>query len=248
MVLNAILNPVLGPLLALGDFWAIVIITFVLSLIITVVYKYVTNQEMMKQLKTDLKKLQLQAKEHRKDPDRMLKIQKEMMDKNMVLMRHSFKPTLITFIPLILIMGWLQSNMASDSLLVNGDFLVTVQTDKDFTGTVEILETPNIVLQSAANQTVQNRQAEFTLRAPEGLHTVQFRADGTQFSTDIRVGGKGAVQQNTAVKRGGIRQVIVAYPKNVILDLGFWKVGWIGSYIILSIIFSFALRKLMKVY
>lgn len=247
MVLNALLNPVLGPLLALGDLWAMLIITFVLSLVITVVYKYVTDQEMMQQLKADIKKLQQQAKEHRKDADKMMKVQKEMMDKNMVLMRHSFKPTLITFLPLILIMGWLQANMAFEPIPAETEFSVTVQTAKDFQGQVELLDTPGVEVLGERNQTPQHGAVAFKLRAPEGLHTLQFKA-GAQFSADVRIGGSGAVQQIKAIKQSGVQQVVISYPKNVILDLGFWRMGWIGSYIIFSLIFSFALRKVLKVY
>lgn len=249
MVLNAILNPLLRPLLVLGDFWAMTIITLLVSLIVTVIYKYVTDQAMMKQLKDDLKQLQQKAKEHKGDSGKMMKVQKEMMDKNMVLMKHSFKPTLITFLPLILIMGWLQTNMAFDPIPPDTVFSVAVAVDKDFAGIVELLDTPNVVVIGDRNQTPRNRMAIFDLKAPEGMHSLQFSAGGTPFGIDAVVSaGREYGEQTKSIKRNGIRQISVSYPKNILLDLGFLKLGWIGTYIVLSLIFSIGLRKVLKVY
>ena len=249
MVLNAILNPLLRPLLALGDFWAMTIITLLVSLIVTVIYKYVTDQAMMKQLKEDLKQLQQKAKTHKGDSTKMMAVQKEMMDKNMVLMKHSFKPTLITFLPLILIMGWLQANMAFDPIPPDSVFSVAVTTDKDFVGVVELLETPTVAVIGDRNQTPRNGMAVFDLKAPEGMHSLQFSAGGAQFDIDAVVSsGRAYGAQTKAIKRNGIRQIAVSYPKNILLDLGFLKLGWIGTYIVLSLIFSVGLRKVLKVY
>lgn len=246
-MLETLLDPVLSPLLRLGDFWAMLIITLVLSLLITLIYKYVTNQVMMKELKGDIKKLQQQSKEHRKNPEKMMKLQKEMMDKNMVLMKHSFKPTLITFLPMILIMGWLQSHIAYDPILPNQDFTVAVQTDKSYLGMITLLPTPGVEMLNGANQTATNGMAVFQLKAGEGLQTLQFQSGSTTFNADVRI-GPGAHTPTIPIKQGSIKQVLVSYPKNIILDLGFLQLGWIGTYIVLSLLFSIGLRKLFRVY
>jgi len=53
----------------------------------------------------------------------------------------------------------------------------------------------------------------------------------------------------TAYQHSDIQNIKINYNKLVILPIGFrnW-LGWLGLYIILSIIFSLGLRKLMKVY
>ena len=244
-----ILDPILGPLLKLGDFWAMFIITFGLSLIITLVYKYVTDQEMMKRLKAEIKQLQQQSKEHRKDTNKMMALQKQMMDKNMVLMKHSMKPTLFTFIPLLLIMGWLQGHVAFAPIHPGDEFAVTVVTDKTFHEAVHLLDTPGITLLTEANQTAQDGAAVFRMKGTEGLYTLQFTAPGASFNTDVRISaGRAFGQQLKSIKQGAIKQVAVAYPKNILIDLGFWKVGWVGTYILLSLVFSLGLRKLLRVY
>ena len=61
-----ILNPIFSPLLNLPTLWAVILLSFLISLIITVVYKYTTNQNLMKQLKDEMKEFQREIKELKK--------------------------------------------------------------------------------------------------------------------------------------------------------------------------------------
>ena len=72
----AFLDPVLSWLMNFEPLWAVIIISFLVSLIITVIYKYTTNQTLMKQLKGEIKEFQKQMKELRSQPDKMMAIQK----------------------------------------------------------------------------------------------------------------------------------------------------------------------------
>jgi len=94
--------------MALPEPIPIAIISFLLTLVTTLIYKYMTDQEVMKTLKADIKALQAKMKEHKDDKDRMMSFQKEAMTKNMEYMKKSFKPMLVTFVPIIFIFGWLR--------------------------------------------------------------------------------------------------------------------------------------------
>ena len=107
---NMIMDPVLRPLLYLSPFWGILIISFLVSLIISVIYKYVTDQNLMKQLKAEMKEFQKEMKELRQHPEKMMEVQKKAMETNMKYMTQSFKPTLFTFIPIIIIFSWLSAH------------------------------------------------------------------------------------------------------------------------------------------
>ncbi|RLG10826.1 hypothetical protein DRN69_08545 [Candidatus Pacearchaeota archaeon] len=79
-----------------------------MSIFITLIYKYATNQQEMKRLKDELKELQKKAKEHKNEPEKVLEIQKELASKNLEYMKHSFKPMIYTFIPIIIVFWWLK--------------------------------------------------------------------------------------------------------------------------------------------
>ena len=110
MALEGIFDPTLGWLLnTLPAPWGLLVISFLLTLLITLAYKYITDQELMKTLKADMKAIQAEAKALKDDPKAAMAKQKEAMDKNMKYMMHSFKPMLFTFIPIILVFGWLRA-------------------------------------------------------------------------------------------------------------------------------------------
>ncbi|MBI5871809.1 DUF106 domain-containing protein [archaeon] len=108
-MLEGIFDPTLKPILLLPGAWGVIIISLILTLIITLAYKFLTNQKEMKQLKLEIKELQNQAKEMRNYPEKMVDINKQVMEKNMKYMMKSFKPTLFTLIPIIFIFGYINS-------------------------------------------------------------------------------------------------------------------------------------------
>lgn len=79
----------------------IITLSAVLAIVTTLVYKYATDQNMMKELRTELKKHTDQMKEHKDDTQKMLESQKRAMDINMKIMKQNFKPMLITLVPFI---------------------------------------------------------------------------------------------------------------------------------------------------
>ena len=61
MAFNTLLDPIMAPLLKLPVIWAVIIVSFFVALLITVVYKYITDQDMMKELKDEMGTLYIQV-------------------------------------------------------------------------------------------------------------------------------------------------------------------------------------------
>lgn len=87
---------------------SVILISFLVTLVMTLVTKKYTDQTRMKELKKIQKACQIDLKNAKGDLEKQQKIQKEMMECSMELMKHSFKPLLITFIPLILFFWWIR--------------------------------------------------------------------------------------------------------------------------------------------
>ncbi len=87
---------------------SVILISFLITFIMTLVTKKFTNQNRMKELKEIQKACQIKLKDNKGDPAKMAEIQKEMMQCSMELMKHSFKPMLFTFLPLILLFWWIR--------------------------------------------------------------------------------------------------------------------------------------------
>lgn len=118
LMLSGFLDPYMNPLLIrFGTLGFVAIISFVVSLITILVYKYTTNQNLMKQLKHEIDDLNKQAKKHIQDQKKAMQIQKQMFDKQMIMMKHSFTSTFITILPIFILFSWLNQHLNSDKIL-----------------------------------------------------------------------------------------------------------------------------------
>jgi len=87
---------------------SIIILSFLITLAMTLVTKKFTDQIRMKEIKKLQKACQAKIKEFKGDIEKQGEIQKEMMGYSMELMKHSFKPMLFTFLPLIFLFWWIR--------------------------------------------------------------------------------------------------------------------------------------------
>lgn len=87
---------------------SIVLIGILVTLVTTLITKKFTDQKKMKEIKDQQKENQKLMKEIKGDIKKMGEIQKEMMSQSLELMKHSFKPMIITFIPLALLLVWIR--------------------------------------------------------------------------------------------------------------------------------------------
>jgi len=108
MVLESFFDLIFGWSVNMNPLFGMIFISFILTLIVTLIYKYTTDQKSMKDLKDELKNLQKKMKEHKEDAGKMMEIQKEAMEKNIKYMKHTFVPMILTFLPIIIIFGWIK--------------------------------------------------------------------------------------------------------------------------------------------
>src|SRR3989344_4206835 len=173
MAFSSFFNLIFAPLLKLPTLAAIIVISFLISLLIIVITKFATDQALMKRLKEEIKEYQKQAKELRSEPAKAMEIQKKAMEVNTKYMMHSFKPTLITFIPIILIFGWMSSTFAYESINPGQEFSVTAIFEKDATGNVELNTPEGIVLNGEKTKKIEGSKASWSMKGEEGLHTLE---------------------------------------------------------------------------
>lgn len=88
------------------------IIAFVVSLFITIVTHFMTDKERMKEIKDKQKSLRQEMKQHKDNPAKMMEINKKMMEDMPEQMKHSFKPMIVTLIPLLILFKWLREAFA----------------------------------------------------------------------------------------------------------------------------------------
>jgi uncharacterized membrane protein (DUF106 family) len=106
---DSFFNSILGSMISWNNSISLILISLILTFIVTMVYKFVTDQKMLKALKEEMNLLQEDLKKFKDNPAKMMEAQKVLMEKNMKMMMHTLKPTLFTFVPLLIIFGWLSN-------------------------------------------------------------------------------------------------------------------------------------------
>ncbi|MBI4139675.1 DUF106 domain-containing protein [Candidatus Woesearchaeota archaeon] len=221
------------------------IMSLIVALLTTIVYKKFTNQILMKELKDELKELQKTAKELKEKPEEAMKAQKKMMEVNMKYMMHSMRATLVTFLPIILIFGWMNAHYSFIPLTPNTPFTITI----------EGISSENITMMQSTGIIIEKTIKE------NGITKIIAKLENYgNYYTTINTGGKTYPLTLTASKKqesitpitkpgdAVIKAITVSYEKLIVLNAFGWKIGWLGTYIIESIIFSMLLRKWMNVY
>ncbi len=261
MVFNSLLDPVFGPLLNINPFWAIMTISLVLATLITLVYKWMTDQHLMRTLKEDIKGFQKQMKELKHDPKKVMQVQKRAMETNMKYMMHSMKPTLVTFIPLIIIIGWLSSNLAYAPIIPDSEFTVSAVFEEGSDGPIMLLETEGLKLLSEEEQTISPYKkegffssenlgkADWKLKGPTGEYLLEFEYEGEKYKKELLITEEQAYKEpEKEIEDSELKKLKINNEKLKPLNLFGWEIGWLGTYIIFSIIFSMSLRKILKLH
>ena len=88
---------------------SIIIISIIVTFISSLLTKWLTNQEHLKGLKERQKLLQAEMKKHKDNPQKMQEIQTEILKITGTMMKSSFKPMLVTFIPFLILAYWINS-------------------------------------------------------------------------------------------------------------------------------------------
>jgi uncharacterized membrane protein (DUF106 family) len=132
-ILNQILNPIFNPLLTLvsdpnnpffGAIIGVFIIATIVAFVITLANKLLVDQDRLQFLQKEMKGFQQDMMKAQKsgDPKAMADMQKkqtEFMGLQKEMMFNSFKPMIVTFVPIIIIFYWMAQNPIINHMWLN---------------------------------------------------------------------------------------------------------------------------------
>ena len=246
---DAILDAIFGPIASLPPLLAVAIFSLIVTTMTTFIYKAVTDQNKLKEIKGKIKEYQKSMKElNKEDPQKALSVQKKAMEKNMEYMKHSMKATLFTMLPIIIILGWLNANMAFYPINPAEEFTVYAELKEDAEGTVELDITPEnqVELLTPKNAQIEEGKAEWKLKGPKGSYILSYNKDGNSYEQKLVISDEREYgEPNKDIGEGNFISGNIVHEKIMPLEFIGLKWGWLGSYIIFSIIIGMTLRKAM---
>lgn len=132
-ILNQILDPIFNPLLTLvsvpnnpffGAIIGVFIIATIVAFFITLANKLLVDQDRLQFLQKEMKGFQQDMMKAQKsgDPKAMASMQKkqtEFMSLQKEMMFNSFKPMIVTFVPIIIVFYWMAQNPLINHMWLN---------------------------------------------------------------------------------------------------------------------------------
>ena len=103
---DAVLTPTAGALINWNLTIGSLIVFFIIALITTIVQKYATDQETLKELRKEQKELHKDMQQYKDDPKKMMEMQKSLWPTSMKIAQISMKGSLFTLIPFLLLFRW----------------------------------------------------------------------------------------------------------------------------------------------
>src|SRR3989338_11436437 len=97
---HAILDPTAGKLLDYNVDIGMIVISALITLFITLIQKYTVDNETLKQLKAEQKKIQADMKSLKEHPEKLMQLQKQSMEKAGEMFSLSMKSFSYTAIPI----------------------------------------------------------------------------------------------------------------------------------------------------
>jgi uncharacterized membrane protein (DUF106 family) len=115
-----ILDPALNPLLSWSVFWGMTFIVFVITLVMTFVQKYGTDQETLKYIKKEQKRIQADMKKYKEHPEKVMQLNKEQMEFMGKMFKLSMGSIVYTAIPFVLLIRWFSDYFTANTFLFFG--------------------------------------------------------------------------------------------------------------------------------
>ena len=109
------------------------------------------------------------------------------MQTNMKYMKQSFKSMIYTFIPIIIIFGWMNANLAYDPILPGQEFTTTVVFEENVGGVIELSVPEGIIVNGDAKKEVKDNMVKWVLSGKEGEYLLEYIFDGKEFNKEVLI-------------------------------------------------------------
>ena len=144
----------------------------------------------------------------------------------------------------------MSSTFAYESIRPQREFSVSVFFQKNTNGEVKIIVPEGVRILGDDVKKIENDKATWNLKGKEGEHILEFVYNTEAQQKSILITNKNKyIEPIKKISNGAIKSIQINYKKLVVLPIVYkdW-LGWLGTYIISSIIFTLVLRKAIKVY
>ncbi|MDH3255302.1 MAG: hypothetical protein OEM62_09950 [Acidobacteriota bacterium] len=270
---NALLRPVfdglLYPFRGLAPIWGLLVVSFLTSIGMLVVFKATSNQEALDRVKRGIHAGLFEIRLWNDDMRAIFRAQFEILRHNLSYLRYSLVPMVWIMVPLFFVIAQLHFHYGYRGLEPGKTALLEVEVSEDAVAPdrskprAELTLPAGLRAETPAVWSASERSLTWRIGADtSGRYEIGITVDGTQYS-------KSAVVMNDVRRRsplrvsgwidelvypaesplasgGAVESIALSYPDREVGLLG-WKSHWLVHFFVLTIAFAFLLRKPMGV-
>ncbi|MBW2991140.1 TMCO1/EMC3 family protein, partial [Candidatus Woesearchaeota archaeon] len=164
------------------------------------------------------------------DPQKAMAMQQQAMKKNMEYMKSSFKSMIYTFIPIIIIFGWLNAHMAYYPIEPNQTFEVSTSFADGHAPTVSIASIPELEVIGNSTQQITDNKAVWELKGEAGEYKLTINYNNEEYEKELLISSERKYKQpEERISDSKLKKIVVGnkkiYPLGDISLLG-WKPNW----------------------
>lgn len=244
-IVNSFLDYVFLWAFAVSDMLGLFLVSLILGIFSTLVYKYFTDQKKLKELAERRKELSEEVKKHSSNPARVKEINSELMKIGFFeTYRHTWKAMLITIVPFILIYSWLGVSLGYAPLAVGEEFNVVLNFVDDAVGNVSL--DSDIYVVGDAEKKIE-KEVNYVLKPSlNGEFELKFKYGGSEKVKKVYVGVNPPQNYNSVetFPNSMLKSISMGQKK---ADLWFgWS--WFWWYLIFVMVITLVLRKYLGVH
>jgi uncharacterized membrane protein (DUF106 family) len=232
-----------------------------------IIFRYTSNQKAIKEAKDKIRAYLYEIRLFKDDLGIQLSAQKKILIHNLRYMKHALKPMLFMIIPVVLILIQLEGVFGYRPLKVGESAVVSVNLSDSQANSlpeVSIQTDKGIIVETPPLRMPMEKEVSWRVRANEiGEHQLRFNVSGRTFDKRVTVSDGQLTRASRIVasgfwdnflnpgerplaKNSPMKKIEVNYPSRTIEIFG-WGIHWLVAFFILSIVFGFAFKGLLKV-
>jgi uncharacterized membrane protein (DUF106 family) len=268
LVFGGIVGAVLWPFRGLGPWPGLIVVSLLTALLMLEVYKLTSNQAAIRRAKDRIKAHLLEMRLYQDNMRVTFRAQGAILKANLAYMAANLKPLAVMIVPLVLILAQLSVWYDRAPLTVGEETLVKARFDQAVEPlTLDLaLETPpGIEITAPVVRIADEHEAVWRIKAvAPGAGRLVVRTGRLAVEKTVSVGAPALARVSARASRGSfwervlypgepplpsstpVRSVEVLYPAARLAVFGI-GVHWLVAYLILSIVFGFALKGVFKV-
>jgi hypothetical protein len=264
--LTSLFDLLLSSFQSLHPFWSLLILSLPTAILILFIFRYTSNQNGIKETKSKIRAHLLEIRIYNDDLWILLSAQKKILIYTLKYLKYIPKPMFFIILPLAIILIQLDGWFGNRPLKPGESAIISLKIsdhNADYIKNINIEAEKGLVVETLPLRLSNEKEINWRVRANEvGEHNLIFDISGDKFRKSVIVsnGEFRRVSPMVAsslwdtflnpgekpVANSIVKKIEVDYPSRTIDILG-WEFHWLLVFFVLTMIFGFGLKGLLRV-